>query len=156
MREHTVPCPHQHPVLPLSCTSSDVFPNQPGIGRITKWLSSYLVLRLCHRFRHTSQNDISSRVLSLCTIQINCSVDHLSTDSPNETQYRISPHSHPSCGSQLSMSCPLSDLSYSRSSAMRIQRPLRGSVLPSRLARASSAGRPLIRTRSSTCSSSRS
>jgi hypothetical protein len=39
---------------------------------------------------------------------------------------------------------------------MRIQRPSRGSLLPSHLARASSAGQPLTRTRSSTCSSSRS
>ena len=118
--------------------------------------SSYLVLRLCHRFRHAPQNDIFSGELPLCTMRINCSVDYLSTDSPNRTKYRISSHSHPSCESQSSTSCLLFDLNYSTSSMMRIQRPSRGSVLPSRSARASSADRPLIRTRSSTCLFSRS
>jgi len=80
----------------------------------------------------------------------------LSTDSLNGTKYRISLHSHPSCELHPSTSCPLYNLSYSKWSVMHIQRPSRGSLLPSHSARTSSVGQPLTRTRSSTCSSSRS
>ena len=80
----------------------------------------------------------------------------LSTDSRNGTKYRISPHSHPSCESRQSTSCSLYNLSYLKWSVMHIRRHLRGSLLPSHSARTSSAGQPLTRMRSSTCSSSRS
>ena len=47
-------------------------------------------------------------------------------DSPNGIKYRISPHSRPCSESPQSMRCPLSDLRYSRSFVMHIQRHLRG------------------------------
>ena len=70
MREHTVPCPHQHPISPVSCTSQDVRSGQPGIGRVTQRLSSHPVLRHCHRFPHASQDGISARVYHSTSILI--------------------------------------------------------------------------------------
>ena len=78
-----------------------------------------------------------------------------STGSLTRTKSQISPLSRPSSESQQSTSCPLSDLSYSRSSVMRIQRPSRGSSRPTGLERASSADGPLTQMRFSTYSSSR-
>ena len=79
----------------------------------------------------------------------------LSADSPNGIKYRITPHFHPSSESRRSTRCPLSDLSYLRSSAMRTRRLLRDSGPLSRSEKASSAEGPLTQTRSSTSSSNR-
>jgi len=59
-------------------------------------------------------------------------------------------HFHPSSGSRRSTRCPPSGLGYSRLSAMRTPRALRGLDLPNRLGRASSADGLPTRMRSST------
>ena len=78
MRERPLPRPRQHPVLPLSCASSDVFSDQSGDSRITHWLSAHSVLRHGRGFHSASQNDISSRVRCPTHIPLDHSVDHLS------------------------------------------------------------------------------
>jgi len=55
---------------------------------------------------------------------------HPSVDSPREIKCQISQHSRPSSESRQSTRCPPSDLNYLRSSAMRIQRRSRDSLLP--------------------------
>ena len=62
-----------------------------------------------------------------------------STDSLNGIKCRISPRSRPSSESRRSTKCRLSDLEYSASSVMRTRRHLRGSPLPNRSERESSA-----------------
>ena len=74
----------------------------------------------------------------------------LSTDSLNGIRCRVSPYFLPSSESRQSTMCPPSDLSYLRSFAMRIQRPLRGWILPDKLENASSADLFLTRDRKST------
>ena len=80
---------------------------------------------------------------------------HLPPGSLNEIKCQNSPHSHPSSGSRQSTRGPLSDLNYLRSFMMRTRRLLRDWASPNRSERASSAARPLIRTRSSTSLSNR-
>jgi len=79
----------------------------------------------------------------------------LSADSLNVTKCRISPRFRPSSESRRSTRCLLSDLKYSRSSAMRTRKHLRGSLLPSRSERGSSADGLLTRMKFSTSSPSR-
>ena len=76
--------------------------------------------------------------------------------SLNGTKSRISPHSRPSSELRQSTRCLPSVPRYLKSFAMHTRRFLKGSDLPSPSERASSAGRLLTRTRSSTssCSSS--
>lgn len=77
MREHALPCPHHHPVLPLSCTPSDVCTSQPGHCRITQRMSPHPVLRYCQGFHHAPQDDISPRVRCSSTMLLDCSTDSL-------------------------------------------------------------------------------
>lgn len=56
------PCPHQRPVLPLPCVSSDVRWDEPGYGRITQRLPPHSILGHGRRPHHASQDDIPSWV----------------------------------------------------------------------------------------------
>ena len=157
MREHALPRPHHHPVLPLSCPPSDIRSGQPGHGGITKWLSSYYVLRHPEGFHHAPQNDILPRVRCFASVSPDLPPDeYLPTDSLNGVRFRISPHSRPSSESRRSTRCPPSDPRYLRSFVMRTQRPSKASALLSHSERASSADGLLTRMRSSTSSSNRS
>ena len=77
------------------------------------------------------------------------------TDSLSGTKRWISPRFRLSSESQQSTRCPLSDLIYSTSSAMRTQRRSKESPPPNHLEKPPSADRLLIQTKSSISSSSR-
>jgi len=87
--------------------------------RIAQWLPRIFPLTR-PRFRYTSQDDISPRVCHNPPPLTSVSLTSVNRFL-NETKYRNSAHSHPSSESRPSTRCPPSDLSYSRSSVMRIR-----------------------------------
>ena len=78
MREHIIPDPHEHPVVPLPCAPSDVRRDQSSYGGFTQRLSPYSILRHGPRLRHTPEDDISPRVRWSTHKLRDCSADHLS------------------------------------------------------------------------------
>ena len=78
MREHVVPCPHHHSLIPISRASPDVFSDRLGHGRVTQRLSPHSVLGHGHGFCHTSQDHISPRVRWSACMSLDCFADRLS------------------------------------------------------------------------------
>ena len=156
MREHALPCAHQRPLIPLSCSPSDVRSGQSSHGGIAQRLPSDCVLRHLDGFHHAPQDDISPRVRGSARTLLCPPIDiYLSTDSLSGTKCPISPRFHPSSESQQSTRCLPSGPRYSRSFVTHIQRLSRGWGPQNLLEKASLADGLLIRTRSSTSSFSR-
>ena len=151
MREHALPRHCQHSILPLSHASSDVAQTNPGAAESPNGCPRNLSSDTAKNFTTLLKMiNLPGFVVLLACRQIIPLTLYLSTDSPNVIKCQISPHSRPSSESQRSTRCPLSDLRYLRSFAMRTLRRLRDSRLPSFLERGASADGLLTRTRSST------
>ena len=71
------------------CPLSDVRPGQFGRGRIAQRLSTHAVARHRNGFRHTSQDNIPSRVRRVASAPTNHSADDVCADFPNGTKRRI-------------------------------------------------------------------
>ena len=106
MQKCVVLCPHQHSLLPLSCSSSNVCSDQPGDGRLTQWLSLDPILGPSQGFA-----TLLKMIYLLGFDSSSCPTDCWSTDSLR-TRCQIFLLF---CPSELwqSMGYPLSGLSYS-------------------------------------------